>query len=80
MHIYIHFIININFNDHWNINENMKIYMYISYIITFDNLIFLISKIIYYLIILKFIVNLQDNKSQNTLQLTKDSLALIELK
>lgn len=58
----------------------MKIYMYISYIITFDNLIFLISKIIYYLIILKFIVNLQDNKSQNTLQLTKDSLALIELK
>lgn len=58
----------------------MKIYMYISYIITFDNSIFLISKIIYYLIILKFIVNLQDNKSQNTLQLTKDSLALIELK
>lgn len=58
----------------------MKIYMYISYIITFDNLIFLISKIIYYLIILKFIVKLQDNKSQNTLQLTKDSLALIELK
>lgn len=58
----------------------MKIYMYISYIITFDNSIFLISKIIYYLIILKFIVKLQDNKSQNTLQLTKDSLALIELK
>lgn len=58
----------------------MKIYMYILYIITFDNSIFLISKIIYYLIILKFIVKLQDNKSQNTLQLTKDSLALIELK
>lgn len=58
----------------------MKIYMYISYIITFDNSIFLISKIIYYLILLKFIVKLQDNKSQNTLQLTKDSLALIELK
>lgn len=58
----------------------MKIYMYILYIITFDNSIFLISKIIYCLIILKFIVKLQDNKSQNTLQLTKDSLALIELK